>query len=170
MFDPRDRFFFRSDGLGRRDVLHEICLGFKPAEEDVGPERQFAEMVIAWEKLGGGIAARFNVFDENWAALAAMPELISLLGELGANMTPAKHGFASRVPPTIEQVSERLIALGFRDDTMQPRDLPADTVVELLADVLDRRSEVKDVAPTPTGLTIGLQNGRRLNVAVTTEG
>jgi hypothetical protein len=65
-----------------------------------------AELLVRWYALGGGAPApRLEVFDDSWAALARLSDVIVLLAEADGK----------NIPPDV--FCRALVRAGFRDDT-----------------------------------------------------
>lgn len=88
---------------------HEALYG----HEEIGLAGEVeGEVFIRWESLGGREVPQLQVFDDGWALLASVPEVIQMLGRLSDHT------------PTPDQVIAGLKELGFTDETK--REPPAD--------------------------------------------
>jgi hypothetical protein len=65
-----------------------------------------AEFMIAWENLCGDIVMRLEVFDEAWAFLVDMPELLSYMASI------------SDTSVSIDVFAQALVTMGFEDKTV----------------------------------------------------
>lgn len=90
----------------------EVMFGIYPDEAAARTGIRLAEMAIRWRTLDRDMSARLEVFDESWAALAAMPDLLLWLGTLSRH-EPDGRGRRARPPITVEEVTTGLEALGF---------------------------------------------------------
>ena len=85
------------------------------------------EMRMAWYPVGDGISPRLEIWDEAWALLAQMPEVLAALASIGAAQSAIKQAPRRRRDANPEITPEQLCAvlerLGFADRT--PRTKPA---------------------------------------------
>lgn len=73
-----------------------------------------AEMAMRWYSLGNDPApsARLEIYDESWAALAGMPDLLLMLGSMSRHERISHRG--QRKPAlTVEEFTKTLDDLGF---------------------------------------------------------
>jgi hypothetical protein len=87
--------FVHSEG-----VVCDIMVGdYNPDGGCVG------EFAIEWKRLGGNVIPQLRAWDDSWAVLADMPELIALMKNIaGLNITE-------------EQMAAHLVGLGYKDLT-----------------------------------------------------
>lgn len=98
-----ERAFMRTGGslFEKEDVVDEVMVGFY--EPEGGTAGEFA---VRWRSIGlPEPTPSLEVFDDAWAALARMPELVHALAQYdGQNITP-------------EALCRLLLELGFKDFT-----------------------------------------------------
>lgn len=81
-------------------VLCDIMVGdYNPDGGCVG------EFAIEWKELGGKVVPQLRAWDDSWAVLAAMPELLELMGKVSADSVSE------------DQMAAHLISLGYKDLT-----------------------------------------------------
>lgn len=111
-------FFITSSAHLVRNVKMEVMFGIYP-EGEATPDLRIAEMAFRWYDLENS-TARLEVFDESWAALAEMPDVVAWIGTLSVNKTD-QNGRPLRGPVTLREIVQGLERLGFenRTDTLK---------------------------------------------------
>lgn len=95
------RAWYGEAALKGRDFVDEIAV--QVLEDDV----LVGEFHIRWETIDWRSTPCLHAFDDSWAALAACPELVKLLGDIdGEDMPPA-------------ELTRYLLSLGYADATKE---------------------------------------------------
>lgn len=86
----------------RRDVKDEVVFGYYDEDPSQGCQ---AEMSLRWYLLSGRLVPRLEAFDDSWAALARLQDLLAALAARdGAKLSA-------------DEFCELLLSLGFVDRT-----------------------------------------------------
>ncbi len=98
--------------MGR--AVAEVMFGIYPDPNAPFDGTLMAEMAMRWYSLGNDPApsARLEIYDESWAALAGMPDLLLMLGSMSRHERISHRG--QRKPAlTVEEFTKALDDLGF---------------------------------------------------------
>lgn len=98
--------------MGR--AVAEVMFGIYPDPNTPFDGTLMAEMAMRWYPLGNDPApsARLEIYDESWAALAGMPDLLLMLGSMSRHER-VSHGSRPKPPLTVEEFTKALEHLGF---------------------------------------------------------
>lgn len=113
--DRRHRsYYIVPDNMLGRDAVAEVMFGIYPDPNAPFDGTLMAEMGMRWRTLRGDDApsARLEVYDESWAALSDMPDLLLMLGSMSRHERMPRHG-PQTSPLTVEEFILGLESLGF---------------------------------------------------------
>lgn len=95
-------------------AVAEVMFGIYPDPNAPSDGTLLAEMGMRWYPLGNDRepSARLEVYDESWAALSGMPDLLLMLGSMSRHERMPRHG--PQTPAlTVEEFTKALDELGF---------------------------------------------------------